>query len=447
MILRPQTSPQPVLYRDRSAHAPTSYTLSAFPIHALPGLLGEIAHDLAAGGIDKGIVCMEIIGFTSMLTQGTADAAWANGQTLPVGSNVLIVASSGFGKTAIYKVLKSPIDKFLTQCHTETDQHFLPEFFIENATRAAIIEQLFVWPIGNLLTDEGGIVNDLFRSSAPTVAKLTDSAPLLNARVGSGRKALLDYRFVMMALYQPDIYELIKPMLGANKGGVGIGNRFLYGKALAPQIGAEIHPQRLSDSVEKRYAQRIRDLLTLTIANVHDKKNRPILRLSPEALQYFGDLKNQMRQLQSADPSYQRIEEYISRHSERVLRLAGAIHVFEYGADTAISSATIQAADQIGRWSIDAFLALTYVPPKKTQAELDGEILLQAFHEVVRTTNQTSFQMKDCRRQAPNLGLTAARFTRALPLLAATGKIQIVLDRRSNEWIWVNPDFPRLFHY
>jgi hypothetical protein len=447
MPLHPQTIPQPLSCAWRSGVIPTSDTLSEFPIYALPGLLGEIAHDLAAGGIDKGIVGAVAIGFASMLAQGTADAAWPNGQTLPVGPHFAVVSISGSGKSATCKTLKDPIDEFLAQYHTDTEQHSSPEFFIEDATRPAIIEQLNVWPVGILFTDEGGIVNRLLRQDAPTMAKLTDSANLLHARVSTGRMALVNYRFLLIVFYQPDIFEEIKHMLGASRGGVGIGNRLLFVKALEPKIGAEIHPQRLSDSVAKRYAARVREMLTLTITNVHDKKQRPILRLSPEALQYFVDLKNQMRQLQSADPSYQRIAEYINRHSERVLRLAGAIHVFEYGTDAEISLATIQAADQIGRWSIDAFLALTYVPPKQTQAELDGEKLLQALQEVVRTTNQTTFLMKNCRRLAPNLGLTASQFTRALPFLANNGKIQIVLDRRSNESIWVNPDFPRLFRY
>lgn len=437
----------PMLPADDHGFYQTRDTLSAFPIRELSGLLGAIANDLCVGGIDKGIVGMELIGFASMVTQGAADVAWPNGQTQPIGSHTVIVGSSGAGKSFVFNTLKDPIDGYLTQCEANAEELVPPEFFIEDATRPALLQHLNDWPIANLFTDEGGILNTLLREAAATMAKLADSAPHRHARVSTGRMALGDYRFLMMVLEQPDIFESSKHLFGARQGGVGLSNRFLFAKALEPQMGSEIQPQRLSDSVAKRYAQRVRDLLSLTIGNVREKKQRPVLRLSPEALQFFAGLNGQMRQLQALNPGFQPISEYLSRHSERVLRLAGAMHVFEYGTDSAISQETVQAAAQIGRWSIDAFRALTYIPPQQSQAELDAEKLLEALQSNYWINGLAPVLRSNCRNQAPNLGMTTARFERALPLLAGAGKIHITSDRRGKSWIQVNPNFPRLFHY
>jgi hypothetical protein len=55
------------------------------------------------------------------------------------------------------------------------------------------------------------------------------------------------------------------------------------------------------------------------------------------------------------------------------------------------------------------------------------------------------FQLSVLRRLSPNIGLTKARFDRALPLLARSGKVTVYMEGRE-DWAFVNlPLVPQPF--
>ena len=151
------------------------------------GLLGVIEQTLGLSGIDPSIVRSMLIAFASLLTQGTADVLWPNGQRLPIGLPVLLVAPSGAGKSVIFTSLIEPIRRCLSEVLTDEDSPHRPAFFIEDATREAIIHHLRDWPLAGLFTDEAGLLKQLLHSAASTLAKLLDGADLNHARVSTRR--------------------------------------------------------------------------------------------------------------------------------------------------------------------------------------------------------------------------------------------------------------------
>jgi hypothetical protein len=381
-----------------------------------------------------------------LLTQGVADVLWPNGQRLPIGANVLLVAPSGSGKSMIFKLLMEAITRFLNRVDINADLLSRPALFLEDATRAAVIEHLRDWPVAGLFSDEGGQLNQMLRSAAPTLAKLLDGSPLRHARVSTGRIELVNCRLMMLLTEQPHVFEASKVLLGASTGGVGLINRFIVASATAMPTGSSLHRVGLSEPVRRRYELRIEDLLARTIQQVKSKAERPALQLSPETQNFFIPLADEIRQKLGTHASYRTISEYASRHSERVLKLAGSIHVFEHGPEGEVELATVKTADMLDRWSMDNFRRMTYQPPKVSQAEQDALNLEQALAQAVHSTGRTAFPLSQVRRSAPNMGLTKARLDRAVPILAGQGKVTVMLVG-SVDWLQFNPPSDRLFGY
>lgn len=412
-----------------------STSLPSYPIGSFPGLLGRLARDLnASGGVAAEIVGTELIASTSTLTQGIADVAWPNGQAISIGANGLAAAPSGSGKSLIYKQLIQPIEKYLT---ADIQGRECCHLLLEDATREAIVQSLREWPVAGLLTDEAGMLKNLLKD-APTLIKLLDGSPLRSARVSTGRVALFGQRFSMLLMEQPEIFEETKRLLGAGKGGVGLINRFFV--MLLKDFRAEDSPHdvRLSDAVALAYEMRVRELLgALTEQVERGYQMRPTLALSPDARQCLFDIIHDARRRCESDSPWASISEYILRHGERVLRLAGVLHVFEYGADGEITLDTLQRAESFGNWYVESFARIFYEPPKPTQAEADADELGNALLQAYRLTGAWVFRQSEMRTQALNLGLTSARFTRALAALCQQGRTRVD-SYRNVPWITLN---------
>ena len=88
--------------------------MNQFPLYTFAGLAGEVTRDLGRGSICPSIIGAQTCGLVSLLTQGIADVAWPNGQRVPVGANVFLVAPSSSGKTVIFRNLMEPVEECLT---------------------------------------------------------------------------------------------------------------------------------------------------------------------------------------------------------------------------------------------------------------------------------------------------------------------------------------------
>lgn len=411
--------------------------LDLFPLYSLPGLLGLMGSDLNAGdGVAAEIIGTELIAFASLLTQGVADVAWPNGQTMSIGANAVLAAPSGTGKSLIFKILTNPIEEYLAERQSnEEAMHY--DFLIEDSTREAILQSMRDWPVAGLFTDEAGQLKGLLKD-APTLVKLLDGAPLRSSRVSTGRVALNGQRFCMLLMEQPEVFEATKSLLGASKGGVGLINRFFV--VFSDGSGARGSPHRvaLPTNVEQAYKAKIYELLSASILHINEKNhNRPILKLSAAASQFLVDLDRDTRRNCMQGSPWFFISEYISRHVERVLRLAGVFHAFENGVNGEISLDTLQRAEIIGNWYVESFARIVYEPPKQTQVEADANQLERSFFQVFQHTARSQFPKSELSHYALNIGLTPARVTRALAVLGEQGRVRIFMHLRK-PWVELN---------
>jgi hypothetical protein len=387
------------------------------------GLFAEILQHLSAFGVSPGVIWLQLCGVISLLSQGVADVLWPNGQRAPTGVSGVLVGLSGTGKSLIYKLLMEAVEEHVAGVVTANPSQPVGAL-IEEATPSALIAFLKEAHYGGLFSEEAGGLAHL-QGAAPLLAKLTDGAPVRQSRKSTGHVQLAGHRLAVLQLLQPWAFEKSR-LFSTTRGQVGLINRFMV--AMAASFTGSPHGLCLPDSLAGHHRTRTHELLDASLRNARVKLTQlPALQLSPNARKHFEHASEEIRlQVSFSEAALARHAEYVSRHPERILRLAGAIHVYNHGLDglaAEISLDTMQMADQIGRWSIEAYQQLAYKP---TQAQKDAMTIEQALRDRWSRTGIPSVRLLDLRRSAANLGLTRQRIEKALPELTITGRAQIV---------------------
>jgi len=409
-----------------------TYMLANYPIHSVFGLMLQIARTLNTGRIASEIIGMELIGFASVLTKGLADVEWPNGLTSPIGANIYLLAPPSSGKSLIYRILALAIEAWLKQFNSVVGSGKRFGLFVEGETPEAILTHLVDCPIAALVTDEVALVT---RLKPALLIKLVDRIALRSGTVTKGRTEVLDHSFSLFCLGPLEKLADVKKALRTS----GCANRLLIacsnGKAT---VDGSMHEVKLSPEVEEAWRKKVNELLTMNAAYIEkpDKK-RPVLRLSPKALEYFIWLEEQVRRQNASGSPLEHISEYIKRHIERVLRLSGSLHVFEYGVEGEISEDTLKCAAELCGWHIEAFAQAVYEQPKLMQADKDAAELERAILQFFHTNGISQCRLSEMRTNALNLGLTPTRFTRALATLASQGKVRVV-SHRNTPWVLFN---------
>ena len=403
------------------------------PTDGFPGLLGRMSCELTRGGLDPAIVATQIPAFASLLVQAIADTSWPNGQHTSIGFSAFLKVPSSGGKSVPYRLLRDPIDRAVRVWARENAEKKIdPALFAEDITREGLILHLREWKWAALFSDDAGQCRQLIKLAAPTLAKLNDGDDLNHARVKEGRVALTGHRFNMLLAEQPGIDGVGHQLLAGSNAGVGLVNRLFVATACASRMPAALHGVAFSKEVREAYEMRIKTLLEASIKQVTSDAERPVLPLSREATEFLiasgDDLRNRYR----GHPREQALIAYVARHSERTLRLAGVVHVFEYGTDGGIQLDVLRAAEVVGRWSVEQYERMTDVPAKPNQAEVDMQRLAQALNRHCVATGCWAHELSAIRRQAFNIGLSKPRFDRALAELCGHGGVAIVLQGRKD---------------
>lgn len=363
-----------------------------FPPHTvpecrLPGTFGRMIEDFQCGGLPYATPAAVVLAFASLLAQGQADICWPrNYKPAPVGMNLLLLAPSGSGKSLVFDARVAPVNRALDEWRRRNPcVKTPPVFFLEDATREAVVESLLEWNCAALFTDEGGLFKR-FGQAAPTMAKLLDGAELHHARVSTGRVTLRDQRLCILATEQPGIDGFAAQLASGANAGVGLINRFLFAKVEGAAAPGALFRARLSRSLVEEYEKRVEAHVARTLATVQaGGGSRRALRLTLQAEDLLIAADADCRaQFLNGVPGQERIHSYVVRHAERSLRLARALHVFEHGPEDDVEVGTLEAAEVFARWSLRQWVAHASIPAKVTQAELDAEVLDMALCHLIR---------------------------------------------------------------
>jgi hypothetical protein len=359
----------------------------------------------------------------SGLAHGVADTQWPNGQRLTIGVSGKLLAPSSSGKSMLRKFFFD----FAQHYSAENCAGELATFFMSDVDRKAFFEALHILPISTLVTDEYDQLQDLLRHPG-SLAKLISGETIDHARTSTGRMQIPFPAVVLLASGQPDIFETHRHQW---IGGVGLGNRFLWAFSDGPEPGASMHDIWIPPTVEERFHQKVKESIDHTVHALRAGK-RPIILLTDKAAKYLTDLSRKTQ-----DGCKSTLLQYIGRHSERVLRLAGAFTAFEEGPEADISCEMIERAEACDEYSMWAFAQIVNVRPKPTQIEADADTLERALILGYRNTSIWKFREPELRTYAVNYGLTTGRFNKALAHLAVADVVTVV-NRNKVTWIEVN---------
>lgn len=397
----------------------------------VPGLIGDIVNDFAAGGIDPNLALGEALGFMSLLTQALADVRSPDGTSETIGANCVVVAPSAAGKTFVFKWLLAPVLECLEDHVADGGSPESARVLIEDATRQAILEQLRESGQGWWGTDEAGQLVEFLRRGAPLLAKLLDATPLHRARIASGYIGLKNHRFSALFLMQPHVFIEIWHVTNGNA--VGAFNRFVFFPGMPIRVIHGDRPLGPPASTKKNYHSRAYQLMAQSLAAAKTgAPRRPVLELTAQARRHLSALRHEDYQPGTGRSSSPRQDEYRARHAQRTMRLAASYHAFEYGLEGEIGLSTVELVDSIIRPSHDTLEALCHVPPTLSPAEVDAKTVAWALKQIITHTGVTRFRMEDLRRSAPTIGLTKARLEKAVAALGGQWAVQVFPEGRSD---------------
>lgn len=391
-------------------------SLTQFP----PDLFTEMRSDLSGLGVSAGLVTVVLCAVISLLSQGVADILWPGGRRTRVGVSGVVVGHSGSGKTLIYGLLMEAVERYIADAASRGNDC---DFLLEDATLAAISPHIKLHRFAGLFTDEGGGLYHLQRG-APTIAKLIDGTPLRKARGNADPMILGGHRLLMLLLLQPHAAERTK-LFNLLPGDIGLLNRCYT--ALASPIVGSLDAVSLPTVVAERHTARVYELLDAARHNAGIKTAQlPALNLGGDARELFQRISIESRtQSTTTARAWSALDEYRSRHGERTLQMAGAIHLYIHGLAglyMAVARSTIQIAHEIGVASYMAYEQLSYRP---TPAEKDAEHLFQALRHYHMTTGLHFVVLTSLYRNAPNIHMTRPRIKAAIPLLVAAGHVWV----------------------
>lgn len=293
-----------------------------------------------------------------------------------------------------------------------------------DTTRTALIKQLSLYPVGGLITAEGGQVFDNWRpDDFGTVNSALENESISLNRVKYGLVQVNPYLTIMLAVQGTKFNEFLA-RAGTQFFGSGLGWRFLLSLIPESWVGTETDRPLTDDdrALLRRYHDRIYTLLCMMDAHVRaGLPNMRVKALKQAAKKVMAEFRRQLRELDRSD-QYADCSSFIGKMPDHVLRMAGQWAVFE-DIEGDVPAEYIEAAVQVVRYHLDVHHLLQAKPARERQETIDAQLLLDILHEARRDRSPTRAQLSNL---AFNAGIsTAARFGNALGLLGSEKKIEV----------------------
>lgn len=294
----------------------------------------------------------------------------------------------------------------------------LPQLFANDATPESLAQNVHE-QCGRfaIISDEGGITETLSglytggTANIDLILKGIDGGDLRVRR----RDRSFDLRpyLTFLLIVQPKIVQ----SMGERRAfqGNGLLERFLYVLPVSKLGYRTLTTPPVPDGIQITYGQAIRKLLDIQpIIDERGQEQPRILALSPDALSWFQQLRNQFEEELRPGGKFQNCTGWGGKLAGYSLRLAGLMHVAEHGERIkVISSDTMERA---------AYLSLLLIDHARAAFNLMGVDQTiedaKAVLDWIKTCGKPVFRRTECLRALHGRFTKAARLTDALKVLA-----------------------------
>jgi hypothetical protein len=370
-----------------------------YPIEALGGILGDVAQAIATGyQLDPAIAGQGVLSVAFLCVQGLADVQTPGGRK-PLSDYLLTVALSGDGKSTADGVALAPVRQLEREEFSQYrqdratwegapkqargDKPVNPLRLVNDFTAEGLVRQYREGRPGlGAFSDEAGAVLgghpfsiEKKLSTAAALSSLFDGAGIrARARASDDRGGLeahFDVRLSCHWLIQPAaVHDALHDYI---LGEQGFWPRVLLA-APAPGMPRKFRPYAPDqDPAVDRYWQRVTHLMNQPYVATDD---RDIIATTPEAHRLMGAFFEATEKgARHKGGRLAPIRAWAARATEHVLRVAGALAVFERGERASIGAEEVERAAALVTYSLECWLHLLENKPVDEAREYAQRLL------------------------------------------------------------------------
>lgn len=220
---------------------------------------------------------------------------------------------------------------------------------VADATPEALMDLLFEnCTIGIASSEAERILNGPLMRDVGLLTEGWDGYGFDRWRVAGTKEQSDDPRFTLLLLGQQEAFDEHHQGKGAKGGYLGLHARTLFLRSQATPEKRIYFEGEIDTIATKTFRARIRQLLTNSFAAHAASLSRKVLRLSPEAVARWKQIRLIIDREMKKGGSFERTKDYASKLKMNIVRVAAVIHLIE-GFEGNISLETLEAAHRICR--------------------------------------------------------------------------------------------------
>lgn len=452
------------------------------PVPALPFEIFSEAVDEAQRNlkISKELALCSAMTFMSLSAQGLYDARSPMGQLCPLSLPLLVVASSGEGKTPATRVMGGSLFRYQNElmASREADlrnfrcehaiwfeilkaykaelrgvvkegkstesikkviaDHHLNEpsepvklgFLYEDSTEPALFGNMSggLRSAGWISSEASGIINGNAFGRYDKINSVNSGDGVRVERASRDSYYLPDVRLAICLMVQPSVFESFNKQRGDAARGTGFLARFLVCRPKSTQGTRIVDRDELSWYACDRFGARSVDLYKAYVESFcRGGLVREEVRLSDRAADIWIETRNEIERQILEGGRYAWAPDHASKLAEIMLRIAANFHVFE-GRDGDISETTMRAAIELGYWFSRQFERM-FSPD--SLLEIDASELHSWLRSKYNEDRTRRFDKTYIGRYSPYRLRNAARLELLYEKLVRDGFIRIVTEGRA----------------
>mgnify|MGYP001200150530 CR=1 FL=1 len=234
-----------------------------------------------------------------------------------------------------------------------------PKIFYEDVSSEAFAYHIALGhPSVSLWSDEGGLFvasqgmkEDNAMGMLAIINRIWDGNDFEPTRKIAKTKRISGRRCTSNIMLQQTVFEKWQGKQNDMSRAIGTSARFLTQrpKSTIGEREYQVPPERTPKM--HAFYKRVRDLMEIPLpVDDEGRLKPPVLELSNEAKKLWTEYFNNIEESLKPGGEFAEVKDFASKISEQAVRIAGIIHVFNYGPEGEIQPVTIEQSINIAQW-------------------------------------------------------------------------------------------------